>query len=315
MSQPTRSDVHVSAPLTNVSIAYIQSASDFVASRLFPMVPVKKQADKYFIYAKKQWFRTDAKKRAPSSESAGSGFEITTDTYFADVFAVHKDVDDQTRTNADEPLDMDRDAALFVARQLLLKKEKEFFSTYFKTGVWSSDQTPSTLWTANGSDPIKDIRAYKRLVKNQTGFAPNKLVVSPDLDDVLKDHAAILDRIKYTQKGMISNELIASVLELDEYMVAEAIEDTAVEGASSSMAAIASTKDALLVYAAPNPGIMTPSAGYTFGWSGLFGSVEGARVSKFRMEHLKSDRVEGEMAFDMKLVASDLGVFISNAIA
>jgi hypothetical protein len=32
------------------------------------------------------------------------------------------------------------------------------------------------------------------------------------------------------------------------------------------------------------------------------------------MEHLKSDRVEGEMAFDHKLVASDLAAFFSSTV-
>jgi hypothetical protein len=33
------------------------------------------------------------------------------------------------------------------------------------------------------------------------------------------------------------------------------------------------------------------------------------------MEHLESDRIEGEMAFDMKLVGADLGVFGASVIA
>jgi hypothetical protein len=33
------------------------------------------------------------------------------------------------------------------------------------------------------------------------------------------------------------------------------------------------------------------------------------------MQYLKSDRVEGESAFDCKIVASDMGVFFSAAIA
>jgi len=33
------------------------------------------------------------------------------------------------------------------------------------------------------------------------------------------------------------------------------------------------------------------------------------------MEHIASDRVEAEMTYDMKVVGSDLGVFLSNAVA
>jgi hypothetical protein len=61
---------------------------------------------------------------------------------------------------------------------------------------------------------------------------------------------------------------------------------------------------------------MVPSAGYTFTWSGLLGSnVLGTRISRFRMEHLKSDRIEIEQAFDHKKVAADLGGFFLNAVS
>ena len=107
MPQPTASDVHVNAPLTNISIAFLQDLDGFVARKVFPEVPVKKQSDRYYVYDKKQWFRSDAKVRAPGTESAGSGFTVdNTPTYFCSVRAVHKDVDDQIRSNADAVIDL-----------------------------------------------------------------------------------------------------------------------------------------------------------------------------------------------------------------
>ena len=48
MSQPTVSDLHVDRPLTNVSTAFIQQEPRFIATRVFPLVSVAKQTDKYF---------------------------------------------------------------------------------------------------------------------------------------------------------------------------------------------------------------------------------------------------------------------------
>ncbi len=317
MPQPTKSDVHVDRPLTNMSVAFIQDQRDFVASRVFPVLPVQKQSDLFYVYDKKQWFRTDSQKRAPTTESAGSGYSLNTDSYRADVWAVHKDVDDQLRANADVPINVDREAVAFVMQQQLIRKEKEWMSKYFTTGLWSADLTPGTLWDAASSDPIKDVRAYKRQIFQQTGRMPNKLVVSPDVDDVLKDHASIVERIKYTQFADVDNQLIARLFGLEEYLVANAIEDVEPEsvGGAEDLQHLAS-RDALLVYSPPTPGIMTPAAGYTFAWNGLFGmAAEGSRVSRFRMEHLKSDRVESEMAWDLKLVSPELGLFLNNVIA
>ena len=55
---------------------------------------------------------------------------------------------------------------------------------------------------------------------------------------------------------------------------------------------------------------MTPSAGYTFSWTGATGASDsGGRIKRFRLELLESDRVEIQMSFDQKLVAPDLGYF------
>ena len=56
-----------------------------------------------------------------------------------------------------------------------------------------------------------------------------------------------------------------------------------------------------------------PTGGYTFEWTGRVGGA--TRIMRFRMEHLKSDRVEAEMAFDQKLVSSSLGAFLLNVTA
>lgn len=318
MPQPQRSQVHVNRPLTNVSIAYIQRAADFIADKVFPNVPVRKQSDKYFTYDKKFWFQTQAKKRGPGTESAGSGYTVNSDnTYFADVWAVHKDVDDQTRANADAPLDMDRDATLYVTQQLMLRREKQFVAKYLATGIWTGnpsggDFTPATKWNQTNSDPMQDIDTLKSAIKQQTGFLPNKLIVSNDVFFALRNNESVLDRIKYTQRGIVTEELLASLFGVDAFLVASATNDldpeAVPEPGPSDMEFLFANKF-LLVYANPAPSILQPTAGYIFSWQGLFGAgAQGNRIKTFRMEQLESDRIEGEMAFDMKLVGSDLGV-------
>lgn len=322
MSQPTRGDVHVNRPLTNISIAFIQSADDFIATKVFPVVPVKKQSDRYFQYDKKQWFRSQSKKRAPGTESAGGGFDIdNTPTYFADVFAVHKDVDDQTRANQDQPIDLDRDASRWVTQQNMLKREQEFVQDFFKTGVWvgsttGTDIVPATKWNAAGSDPVDDVLEQIDSVKEKTAFRPNIMVVTPAVHRALKNNASILDRIKHTERGSVTEAILAALFEVDRYMVARATQDLNPEGEVPNMQYIFGSEQALLAYANPNPSILTPSAGYTFTWTGMFGAqAQGSRVKRFRMEALSSDRIEGEMAWDDKLVAADLGVFFNDILA
>ena len=315
--QPTPSDVHVNAPLSNISIAYMQDQNEFIAERVFPGIPVAKQSDRYFAYDKGNWFRSKAKIRAPGTESAGSGFTLdNTPNYFADVWAVHDDVDDDTRTNADAPIDVDRDATEFVTRDLVLTREVHWAAKYFIASTWTgsssgSDVTPTTKWDAAGSTPIADTRTQLRSIKAKNGFRGNKMVMPDPVWDVLQDHPDFLERIKYTQTAIVTTALLAAVLGLDEVLICGAIINQANEGATDSLSFLFGSS-VLCVYAAPRPGIRTPSAGYTFNWNGRVGGF--MRVLRFRMEWLKSDRVEGEMAYDQKIVAPTLGAFLYNVL-
>ncbi len=319
MPQPTPGDVHVNRPLTNISIAYLQSQEDFVASKVFPNIPVMKQSDSYFTYPKGQWFRSDSQKRGLSQESAGTGYTVSTDTYRCAVDALHKDIDDQLRANADQPISLDKEAALIVAQQMLLRKELDWAAAYFTTGLWTGSTTgtdivPGTKWDASGSTPIAELRAQISSVKKNTGFRPNKLVLAEDVWTALQDNADFLDRISVDQRKIVTKDLLAAVLEISDVVVAGAVQNTALEGATASMDWVM-TDDALLLYANPNPSIMQPSAGYTFSWKGYLGAgVDGMRTKRFRMEQINSDRVETEMAYNMKLVAADLGAFFNGCL-
>ena len=128
MPQPTVSDVHVDAILTNMSVAYMQEAYAFVASRAFPQVSVQKQSDKYFTYSQADFFRDQVQLRADGTQSAGTGYSLSTATYSAEVYALHKDIGDQVRANSDAPLDPDMDATRFLTQQMLIRQEVEWAS-------------------------------------------------------------------------------------------------------------------------------------------------------------------------------------------
>ena len=355
MPNPTQSDLHVNVPLTNVSIAYMQSADAYIADKVFPKVPVKKQSDLYWKYSKSDWRRTDVSRRAPSTETPGVGWNVTTDQYFAHVYGVHKDIDDQLRANADSNFILDRDSTEFVTNQLLLKRDVDWANSYFKAGVWDVDFTAGSIayngltqngyagagfaskWSDAGSDPIGDVARTVIAFSKQTGFAPNIMVLGADVMTALKQHPDIIDRIKYTQRGIVTEDLIATMFGVKELYTsyatatttaAEVASGTAAQGngiqvpdvkaqdANASYNFINNSKAALLCYAPSAPSLLTPSAGYTFTWNGyLGGNSEGIKIKRFRMEHIASDRIEAEMTYDMKVVAPDMGAFFSNVVA
>ena len=326
MPSPSQSDLHVNIPLTNVSIAYMQSSDAYIADKVFPKVPVKKQSDLYWKYSKADWRRTDAKRRAPSTESPGVGWNMDTDQYFAHVYAVHKDIDDQLRSNADSNFNLDRDATEFITNQLLLRRDLDWNDSYFKAGVWATDLAGTTdfdKWSDAGSDPIGNVADWILNFRRLTGFAPNKMVLGAEVMKALKQHPDIIDRIKYTQKGIVSEDLIATLFNVAQLYTSYAtvangpqINDARAEDAAADYQFISNSKSILLAYAPSGPSLMTPSAGYTFTWNGyLGGNSEGIKVKRFRMEPIASDRIESECTYDMKVVSKDLGVFAKDVVA
>ena len=334
MPQPNVNNVHIDAILTNISVAYLQNTDNFIADKVFPVIPVDKKSNLYFKYTKDDWFRDEAQRRADGTASAGSGYGLTTDTYMADVFAFHKDIGDQTRANSDNPLNPDMEATQFVTQRLLLRREVQWSNDYFQAGVWANDwqgvadaatpgSTQTFQWddykttTSYKSNPIVDVEGAKATVLQNTGYEPNTFILGYKVFQVLKNHPLLVDRYKYTQAGaIVTEDLLAQLFGVDRVLVAKAVVNSGKEGSGTQTYNFTTGLSALLCYTAPNPGLMTPSAGYSFMWTGVSGGLgTTVGVSRFRMEELKSDRVEGEIAFDNKVVAADLGFFWSSIIS
>ena len=316
MPQPTQSQVHVDAILTNISVAYMQKADAFIATKVFPIVPVDKQSNLYFTYTKNDWFRDEAAVRADATESAGSGYNLGTDNYFAPVYAIHKDIGDQTRANADIPLNMDRDATEFVTSRLMLREEVQWVSDYFKTGVWGTDVTPANLWSDYTlSDPLTDIETGKEKILSTTGYEANTLVLGYQVFRQLKNHPDIVDRYKYTSAEAITEDMMAALFGVEKVLVAKAIKATNAEG-QTGVYAFTHGKNALLCYSAPAPSLLAPSAGYIFAWRGVSeGLGQNIGVKSIPMPWIGATRIEGQIAFVDKVVGSDLGYFFNGAVA
>jgi hypothetical protein len=165
------------------------------------------------------------------------------------------------------------------------------------------------------SDPIEDIEAGKAKILSTTGLEANTLVLGYDVFRRLKNHPDLVDRIKYTSSQTITEDMLARMFDIERVLVSKSVKATNAEGATAAYS-FTTGKTALLAHVAPNPGILTPSAGYTFSWTGVsqgMGLTIG--TSSFRLESLRATRVEAELAFDNKVVASDLGYFWNTIVA
>jgi hypothetical protein len=323
---PKMQDAHIDRAMTNISVAYLQDASAFIADKVFPIVPVRRQSDVFYVYNKGDFMRDEAQVRGAGTESAGGDYGVAaSDPYHCRKHAFHYDVTEEERANYDEPLNADTDATEFVSQKMLIRREMEWASKFFKTGVWGTeitgtDSNPSSgqaiKWNLATSNPILDITNAAVQMASETGYRPNTLVLSPFAFNALKNHEDILDRIKYTQKGIVTTDLLATLFEVQHVYVAWSVVNSAAKGATDSVSFIMG-KHALLCYANPSPALRKPSAGYIFAWTGLEGAgAYGNRIVRLPMDvlGLGTERIEGEIAFDAKKICGDLGVFFKDIV-
>lgn len=318
MPQPVTADLHVDALLTMMSIAYMNEPDAYIADRAFPIVSVAKQSDKIAKYDKDFWFRDEAQLRAPATETYGGGYKVdTSDTYFADNFGYHVDVPDELRANYDQPFDPDNDATALVVEKLKLKREKSWATDFFVTGIWGTSVDRSAVgvqWSdyAN-SDPIGDFETAREGIYSVTGKDPNKFVIGRSVWALgMKHHPDFIERIKYTQKAILTVDLVASLLEIEQILIGKAIYATSKEGQATQNYSYIFGKNGLLMYTPPRPGLRTPSAGYTFHWN-KFGGI--SYIRRIRDDKAQYDRIEGHTFYDQKSIATDCGYMYIGLVA
>ena len=322
----TPSNVHIDAPLSNLTLAYVQEQTNFVADKVFPVVGVQRQSDKYYVYDRANMNRSgDVKKLAPRTEVNRIGLQLSNDSYFADVYGLGMDFDEQTLANEDAVLEIRAAGAQTLVNRVLIEREEQFASAFFSAGIWGTDATPSNLWSDyTNSTPITDVTTARRTMQLKSGgFKPNTMVIGKEVRDILINHPDVLARLNggatVTNTALITDAKLAEIFEVENFYVMEAVKNGAAEGLAEANAFIGG-KNALLVHTPRTAGLMTPAAGLTFAWNNI-PSVNnlGITVESFSDEALKrqqvAEHIQVKMAYDMKVVGADLGYFFEDVVA
>ncbi|MBF0529811.1 MAG: hypothetical protein HQK55_11195, partial [Deltaproteobacteria bacterium] len=274
MTQPNVRELVVAGPLANVSIAYKNQS--YIADQVFPLIgncPPKAQIAKYL---KSSWFRDEAGIRGPSGRANRGGYPIGYEPVALVEIAFAKEVTDEDRRAVKyafaPPLQPDQDAIEFSTDKIDLRHER-LVSQAILTGTWSgvtAGEDKAGAWAAgSGNTFIADIEAKIEYIRGQTGFRPNILELSANTLAQVKQESTVLDRIKYTERGVITPDLLASLFGLDQVLVGSAIYSTAKETKAGTEFTGVNVWEknigkgsAFLCYRPSAPGLKTPSAGY-----------------------------------------------------
>jgi len=325
MPMLTPSQVHLDVPLTNLTIAYAQEMTNFVADKVFGTISVDKQSNKFYKYDREGLRHGDVKLLAPRTEVNRVGMALSNDNYFAEVRGIGMDFDEQELANEDTMLEFRSQGANVLMEKVLIDREVRWADTFFKAGVWGTETTPSNLWSDyTNSTPIVDVTNARRQMQLKSGgYKPNCMVVGKEVRDILVNHPDILARLNggatVANTALITDAKLAEIFEVEQFLVMEAVYNDAKEGLADNIDFIGG-KHAMLAYKPSSMGLKTPASGAIFTWDAIpnVGGL-GITVESFSDDALKrqqvAEMIQVKCADDMKVIGADLGYFFDSVVA
>lgn len=327
-AQNIQGTLHVDRYLTNYSLSWMQGQQHFVGRRAATVIPVNNQSDKFVEYDRGYFWRDESKPRALGGRPEQVGYEVTEGSYSAQEWALEHVVDDRQRANVDNPIDLDENATRLLTGKQMIRMDRIWATNFFvATGVWTTlrvgtASTPGTnqflQFDDSTSDPIGTIDEAKDAMFQQTGFMPNTLVLGAGVRRTLRSHPDIADRIKYVGVGLADETKLQELFDVPNVMTARSLYNAAEEGATNDFQYIVSTTAMWMGYIEPTPSLDSPTAIACFAWTGLIpgaANAMGGVMTRGRDGRAYSDYFHNRMAFDLKKVSADLGVFFQSAIA
>jgi hypothetical protein len=178
-----------------------------------------------------------------------------------------------------------------------------------------SETSYAAAWNKDTVDPIAVIDAAKETVTVAVGKRPNVMVMSRPVFRGVRNNLVVKNRVSGAlsgvEKSLITVAQLAALLEVDELIVADAIQVTSAEGQTVASQFVWG-KSALLFYRPPSPGLRTVALGYQLTWqTGRLGSL----VYRGRSDKRHADWIEVMRYYEEKIIAAAAGVMWTNAVS
>lgn len=319
--------------LTNLSMAYFQEASRYVAKSIFPICPVQLSSARFYTFSKGDLLRDNVSRKPQFGKVTPAQMGQADQSYSCLVDQVIVGIDqisslNYQRTNAPGVADPRRAKVKFIAEQMNIHQDLVFAENFFKAGVWSNEWTGGTEYNStnrtfikfddDNCDPVKLIDDLCTSVEQNTGRRPNRLGLGKDTFNALKNHPGVLERVKYggssANPATVNERVLAELFGIEQVKVLSSIYNAAPVGAEDDMNFICDPKAAILAYATNTPAIDEPSAGYIFTWD-MLGNGQYMPTLQYEGEPgTHSEFIEGLFSADMKKTADDLAIFLKDCV-
>lgn len=228
MPQQTLAQARVIDPiLTTVAQGYRNAA--FIGSTLFPAVPVDQRGGKIVAFGKEDFmiYRTA---RAPGAHTPRVQFGYSSNSYALEQHALEGQVPFEQMQDARQVpgIDQGQLAVRKVQNIIGLRLEKAQADLATTAGNYPNGNKATLSGTAQWSDytnsnPSAAIETAKDAIRAKIGLRPNVVVLGAAVFSTLRQHPAIIDRIKYTGRDVVTTELLAALWGVDRVVVGDAV--------------------------------------------------------------------------------------------
>ena len=307
---PQIGDVHVNTPLTNFALQFRNRA--FVADEVFPILPVMKESDLYYTFSREELRDVDSL-RAPGALAKEIEWVPSTASYTAEEYAMRHLLPDRIVNNADSPIRPKINTTAKLMKWIMLGIEKRVQAIGQNSNNAVATVAASPKWDGTSPTIEKDIDTAKDSVRNNAGVEPNAILLAENVKDVVKRDSTLRDLIRYVinmgagNRELLMNGDLPPVLFNMAVIIAGAVQDTSVLGASSSISKI--WTDAVPVfYRETAPSLDSVTWGYQM-------RAQNPLVVTYRDDPRKGEWIEASVIQDEKLVTSSAANLITDVLS
>ncbi|MBB5046786.1 hypothetical protein HNR60_001534 [Rhodopseudomonas rhenobacensis] len=312
----------VNPVLTAVAIGYANPAITLIADQVLPRTPVGSESFKWLEYPLAEGFnvpdtKVGRKSRPNRVEFTATERDGSTDDHGLDGEVPLSDIREAERQRAAGLSNYDPRARLTegLTNNLQLAREVRVASIVHNAATYAAGRKILLSGSSQFSDYVNSdpIAILTAAIDGTLVFRANALVMGQAVWAKLRSHPVLVNALRgnLTNKGIITREELAQLLEIKKVLIGESFVNSAAKGQSVSLSRVWGKHIAALYL----DQAATTKAGVTFGFTAEVGTRIAGSIPDPDIGLEGGERVRvGEKVKEL-VVAPDAGYFIENAVA
>lgn len=291
--------------LTKLSRGYSNNA--FIGDKACPFVKVDKEKGKIPNWGKEAFRTYDSKRAIGAVVNRIGGVGITLVDYSTTQHALDSAIDDRERAEA--MFDIEGQRTTQVTEALRLEHEIEVATIMQNADLYDSSMTVKLTdkqFNDSGADPYVTFTDAIKAVRGNIGKRPNAVFMGESVMEALKNNAALLDRVKYSQFGILDEATLGKIIGISNIFVGGSVYTTDDKTFTEIW-----KDNVIFVYLTTPKGVAAtpqePCYGYTL-------EREAQKVTKWRDESVKSDIISVSHNYCVKIVGQESAYLIEDCV-